>query len=597
MLLARATRTQSLGNIQVSRKQQGYDKDSTLLSFGIKLLSALAAQSLPLEDSMLHQVKLLTFSAILLAPLFSLCNAQEMGPHKHSDGEKLGRVHFATSCSSGMQIEFDRAVAMLHSFWYEKAGETFAEIARREPSCAIAYWGVAMTGYHPLWEKPNAEALKNGWEAVEKAKAINAKTDRERDYIAALSAFYKDYAKIDHLTRVLAYEQAMEQLHAKYPDDREAGVFYSLALIASAQSLPPDRTYSREKKAADILNKVLSVEPQHPGVIHYLIHAYDVPQLAHLALNAARTYARIAPSVPHALHMPSHIFTRLGLWQESIQSNIASEAAAKKFAAEMRMDGAWDQQLHAMDYLMYAYLQGAQDKQAKALLDELYQIRKTSPENFIGGYAFAAIPARYAIERRQWSEAASLKVYPSQFPWNRIPWAEAVTYFARALGEARTGDVASARRDIDKLNSLENALSDAKERSQVEIQRLAASAWVAHAEGNKEEALRLMQSAADLEDTTEKHPVTPGPIVPAREMLGDLLLELGKPDQALKEFEVSLITSPNRFGSLLGAARAANLMKNAEKARSYYSKLEAICNHADGNRVELQEAKTFLRGK
>ena len=546
---------------------------------------------------MLHQAKLFVFSSVLLALIFSFCNAQQIYSHKHGVDEKLGKVHFAVSCSSAEQREFDRAVALLHSFWYEKAGETFAEITRREPSCAMAYWGVAMTLYHPLWEKPNAEVLKNGWEALEKAKSVGAKTERERGYIAAIETFYADYGKIDHMTRVLAYEKAMEQLHAKYPGDREAGVFYSLALIASALSLPPDRTYIREKKAADILNKVLSAAPQHPGVIHYLIHAYDVPPLAHLALNAARSYAKVAPSVPHALHMPSHIFTRLGLWQESIESNIASEAAAKKFASEMEMDGAWDQQLHAMDYLMYAYLQGAQDKQAKALLRELYQIRKTNTENFIVGYAFAALPARYAIERRQWSEAASLKLYPSEFPWNRVPWAEAIIYFARAVGAARGGDVASARRDIDKLTSLENTLSDAKQRSQVEIQRLAASAWLAYAEGKKEEALRLMRSAADLEDTTEKHPVTPGPIVPSREMLGDLLLELGNPDQALKEFEAALAASPNRFGSLLGAARAAKLMKNAIKARSFYSKLTAISNQADTNRVELQEARTFLRGK
>jgi len=545
---------------------------------------------------MLLKAKLLVFSAILIALIPSLCDAQEMSQHKHS-GEKLGSVHFPVSCSSAGQTEFDRAAAMLHSFWYEKAGEIFAGIARREPSCAMAYWGEAMTFYHPLWERPNAEALNNGWEAIKKAKAINAKTERERDYIDAIGTFYADYTKIDHLTRVLAYEKTMERLHGKYPDDLEAGVFYSLALIASALSLPPDRTYSREKKAADILNKVLSVEPQHPGVIHYLIHAYDVPPLAHLALDAARSYAKVAPSVPHALHMPSHIFTRLGLWQESIQSNIASESAAKKFAAEMHMDGAWDQQLHAMDYLMYAYLQGAQDKEAKALLDELYQIHKTSPENLAAGYALAALPTRYLIERKQWAEAASLKLYPSDFPWDRIPWTEAVIYFARAVGAARSGDAASARRDIDKLTSLEDGLTETKQRAQVKIQRLAASAWAANAEGKKEEALSLMRSAADLEDSTEKLPVTPGPIVPAREMLGDLLLESGKPDQALKEFETALTASPNRFGSLSGAARASKLMKNAEKARDYYSKLISICNLADGNRIDLQEARAFLGRK
>jgi hypothetical protein len=545
----------------------------------------------------LRKAKLVVFSALLFVSLPSLCNAQETYQHEHSANEKLGQVHFPISCNSAAQIEFDRAVAMLHSFWYEKAGEAFSEIAKRDPSCAMAYWGIAITFYHPLWERPNAEVLRNGWAAVEKAKAIGAKTNRERDYIAAIEAFYKDYGKVDHLARVLAYEKAMEQLHSRYPDDSEASIFYSLALIASAQTLPTDKTYSREKKAADILNEALSKNPSHPGVAHYLIHAYDFPPLAHLALNAARSYSKIAPSVPHALHMPSHIFTRLGLWQESIQSNIASESAAKSFAAQIHMDGAWDEQLHAMDYLMYAYLQGAQDKQAKAILDELYQIHKTSPENFKVAYAFAAIPARYAIERRQWSEAASLKPHPGGFPWSRFPWAEAIIYFARGMGAARNGDIATARQSIDKLALLENMLIEAKERDQVKIQRLAASAWLAHAEGKKEEALKLMRSAADLEDSTEKHPVTPGPIVPAREMLGDLLVDLGEPGQALKEFEASLVASPSRFGSLLGAARAAKSLGDVEKARSLYSKLAAICNQADSNRVELQEAKTFLRRK
>jgi hypothetical protein len=546
---------------------------------------------------MLRKTKLLALSAILLALLSSLCNAQDIHQHEHSDGEKLGRVHFPISCNAAGQIEFDRAVAMLHSFWYERAGDTFAEIARRDSSCVMAYWGLAMSLYHPLWEKPNAETLKNGWAAVEKARAIGAKTVRERDYIAAIEVFYKDYANLNHLTRALAYEKATEQLHSRYPEDREAGIFYALALIASAQVLPTDKTYAREKKAAGILNEALSKAPEHPGVAHYLIHAYDSPPLANLALNAARSYSKIAPSVPHALHMPSHIFTRLGLWQESIQSNIASEDAAKRFAAEMHMDGAWDEQLHAMDYLMYAYLQGAQDKQARAILDELYQIHKTSPENFKVAYAFAAIPARYAIERRQWSEAASLKAPPGDFPWSRFPWAEAIIHFARGMGAARNGDISSARQSIDKLATLENMLIEAKERNQVKVQRLAASAWLAYAEGKKAEALKLLRSAADLEDSTEKPPVTPGPMVPAREMLGDMLLELGEAGEALKEFEAALVVSPNRFGGLLGAARAARLMKDMEKARSFYSKLVGICQHADSDRVELQEAETFLHKK
>ncbi|HJQ24770.1 MAG TPA: hypothetical protein VKA60_12710 [Blastocatellia bacterium] len=547
---------------------------------------------------MLRKAKQALGSALVLVSLSYVGNAQESHQHEHSAGEKLGRVHLPITCDATTQGEFDRAVAMLHSFWYEKASEAFSEIASRNASCAMAYWGLAMTYYHPLWEKPNAAALSNGRAAIEKARAIGAKSDRENAFIAAAEAFYKDSEKLDHLARVLAYEKAMEEVHRRYPDDHEASVFYALSLIASAQAmLPADKTYSREKQAAAILNDVLAKEPEHPGVTHYLIHAYDSPPLAHLALTAARSYAKIAPSVPHALHMPSHIFTRLGLWQESIESNIASENAARQYAAQAHMEGAWDEQLHAMDYLMYAYLQSAQDKQARAVRDELLQIRKTTPENFKVAYAFAAIPARYALERQQWSEAATLKSPSDNFPWNRFPWAEAIIYFARGVGAARSGDVAAARQSIAKLTTLESVLAEAKERDQVKIQRLATSAWLAFAEGKRQEALSLMRSAADLEDSTEKHPVTPGPVLPAREMLGDLLGAMGEPGQALKEYETALVAAPGRFGSLLGAARAAKSVGNREKARNYYAKLVAICNQADGNRQELQEARNSLRGK
>ena len=433
-------------------------------------------------------IKLLACAAATCLCLFHPTRAQDdMHDHQMGQDEKIGRVHFPISCGADAQGTVDRAVALLHSFWYEKAVESFTEIANKHPDCAIAYWGIAMTFFHPLWERPNAEALKNGLAAVEKGQAIKAGTPREKDYLAAIGTFYRDYEKTDHLTRVLAYEMAMEQLHEKYPLDREAGVFYSLALIASAQALPPDKTYAREKKAGEILNKVLAVEPRHPGVIHYLIHAYDSPPLAPMALNAARAYAKIAPGVPHALHMPSHIFTRLGLWQESISSNIVSENAAKTFAADMKMDGAWDEQLHAMDYLEYAYLQSGEDAHAKAVLDELRGIRSVSPQNFKVLYAFAAIPARYALERGNWGEAANLKIYPDSLPWQTVPWAEAVTHFAKAIGSARSGDAPAARRGVERLAELELALSTSKEAVQVKIQRLAATAWANYADGSRDE--------------------------------------------------------------------------------------------------------------
>jgi tetratricopeptide (TPR) repeat protein len=389
----------------------------------------------------------------------------------------------------------------------------------------------------------------------------------------------------------------MEQLYLRYPQDHEAAIFYALALLGTAQ--PTDKTYAKQKQAAEILNKVLAYEPQHPGVAHYLIHSFDYPQLAYLALPAARSYAKIAPSAPHALHMPSHIFTRLGLWQDSIQSNLASAAAAKSYAARTRPGTASFDQLHAMDYLVYAYLQGAQDRKAKEILDEIQPMGQADPE-FAAAYAFAAIPARYTLERRRWSEAAALVVHPAGFPWDRFRYAEAITYFARALGAARSGDTAAAGRDVEKLASIQKALAEGKDiywATQVEIQRQAAAAWLAHAEGKNEEALKLMRSVAELEDSTEKHPVTPGPVIPARELLGELLLELNEPKLALKEFETAILAAPNRFNGLYGAAKAAELSGDREKARTFYAKLAAVSERSDGERPELQAAKMFLASK
>ncbi|MCA1633662.1 MAG: hypothetical protein LC802_08080 [Acidobacteria bacterium] len=471
-----------------------------------------------------------------------------------------------------------------------------------DPRCGMGYWGVAMSNYHPIWAPPNAAELKKGWEAIENAKSVGARTGRERDYIAAIEFFYKGSDRLDHRTRTLAYSEAMERLYRRYPSDREAGVFYSLTLIAKGM-MAGDKSYASEKKAAQILNRVLARAPQHPGVSHYLIHSYDYPALAHLALPAARSYAKIAPASAHAQHMPSHIFTRMGLWQEAIRSNLDAQAAAKAYAVRNRLPGAWDEQLHAMDYLVYAYLQGAQDKQAEGLLDELNKIRKVDPPNFKVAYAFTAIPARYALERRQWNEAAKLPLHPGTmetFPWQRFRWAEAQIRFARAIGSARTGDTASARQEVGKLADIRQALVEVKGDydwgKQVEIKRQIASAWLAHAEGEHEESLRLMRAAAELDDATEKHPVTPGTLLPAREQLGELLLELKQPVAALQEFETSLRSAPNRFNGLYGAARAAKLASNRKRAKTYYGKLVALCRQADSVREEIEEAKKFLAG-
>ena len=514
--------------------------------------------------------------------------AQETHPHKHQLSEKLGSVNFATSCTKQAQQKFNRAVALLHSFWYDEAEKGFSDVAKIDPKCGIGHWGVAMSWYHPVWQPPTKVELQNGIAAAEKAGLVSAGTKREKDYIAAIATFYKDSEKLDHRTRSLAYEKAMEQLHLRYPADREAGVFYALALLGTA--LPTDKTYANQKKAAGILNKVLAAEPNHPGVAHYIIHSFDYPALADLALAAARSYSRIAPDSPHALHMPSHIFIRLGLWPESIESNIASAAAGRKHASAK-------DEVHALDYLAYAYLQTAQDSKAKELHDAVYAMNKVDAQIFQVAYALAAIPARYTLERRQWAEAAALKVPVESFPWNKFAYAEAIVYFARSLGASRSGDTAAARTAIERLTAMQKSLAEAKEdywATQVEIQRLGASAWLAHTEGKRDEALKLMRAAADLEDTTEKHPVTPGAVLPARELLAELLLDLREPQQALREFEASLRVLPNRFNGLYGAAKAAELSGDKNKASTFYAKLTALGERGDGSRPELQAAKKFL---
>ncbi|MEP7270991.1 MAG: hypothetical protein ABI882_05780 [Acidobacteriota bacterium] len=536
----------------------------------------------------------LILAAILFAPLAKAQDSHQH-QHPHDSSEKLGKVNFTVSCGVETQKQFNRAAAMLHSFWYEEAGKAFSEIAATDRACPMAYWGIAMSAYTPLWAPPRDADLRKGWEALEKARAIPAKTERERDYLAAIETFYKDFDKLDHRTRSLAYEKAMERVYLKHTQDREAGIFYALSLLGTA--LPTDKSYANQKKAAEILNGILPTEPEHPGVAHYLIHSFDYPPLASLALPAARSYAKIAPASPHALHMPSHIFTRLGLWDESIESNIASATSAKDHVAKTHPGVAAFDQLHAMDYLEYAYLQGAEDIKAKRVADEVSGMGNVDQETVAAAYAFAAIPARYAIERRRWSEAATLTAHPSTFPWARFRFAEAITYFARALGAARSGNPSAARLDVDKLAAIQAALLEAKESywaSQVEIQRLGASGWIAKADGRTEEALKLARAAADLESSTEKHPVTPGAIIPARELLGELLLELNQPGPALTEFEKALGDSPNRFNGIYGAGRAAELSGDSSKAKTYYTKLVDLCKGAEFNRAELQKAKAFL---
>jgi len=535
---------------------------------------------------------------IFVTLTFAVCSTLPVPPavaqHEHPAGDptKLGKVSFPVSCDPAVQPQFNSAVAMLHSFWYEKASETFAAVAEKDATCGMAYWGIAMTYWHQIWDAPGPADLKAGTSAVEKAKSAGAKTQRERDYIAAIDTFYRDSDKLDHRTRALAYEKAMEQLQTRYPDDHEAAIFYALALIATAP--PTDKTYVNQRKAGAILEPLFAEQPEHPGIAHYIIHAYDYPPLAPSALDAARRYAKIAPDSPHALHMPSHIFTRLGLWQESIDSNLASAASAQK-------NNAPGNELHAKDYLIYAYLQGSQDREAKQALEAPPQGRADDPQYMNWLYAMGTSPARYAVERHNWAEATALTIPPNTFPGGRWAWTEANLHFARALGASHTGQTEVARKEVQQLVSLRDTLVQGNYSSywadQLDIQRETATAWITLAEGKREDALTQMRSAADHEDRTDKHNVTPGVILPARELLGEMLLEMNRPAQAMVEFEATLRTAPNRFNATAGAARAAKLSGDDAKAKTYYAKLLAMCDHADGNRPELQDARSLLAKK
>jgi tetratricopeptide (TPR) repeat protein len=515
--------------------------------------------------------------------------------------ERLGTVRFTTSCAPAVQPGFNRAVALLHSFHLDAAVAGFNEVAAADPTCGMAYWGVAMAWLgNPLAAPPSARGLQEGRAAVEKAKAAGAKTPREREYIAAIENMYKDPDTVDHRTRARAYEKAMEQIVARYPWDREAAVFYALALNITLD--PSDKTYANQLKAAAILEKVFAEQPNHPGVAHYLIHSYDFPPIAAKGLPAAKRYASIAPSAPHALHMPSHIFTRVGSWEESIETNRASaKAAADTLAAGGAQTGLRSYEgLHAYDYMMYGYLQLGRDREARALVEEVTATRKLNVDHFAGAFALAAIPARYALERSQWTEAAALVPTPNDLAWYRFPQAESIVWFARGLGAARSGDPTRARADLVRMEALRDTLTASKNlywAHQSEVQRLAVAAWIARAEGRSEEALALMRASVEAEDATEKHPVTPGPIKPARELLGEMLIETGQPADALKEFEASQRVEPNRFQGLYGAARAAELAGDTGKARLYYGRLVALGKSGDSDRPELKQAKAYIGEK
>ncbi len=521
--------------------------------------------------------------------------APQADQHDHgAPAGRLGAVHFPTSCTPAAQPAFDRGVALLHSFWFSAAIESFKTALAADPRCVMAQWGTAMSWWgNPFAGFRSPQGLTAGLAATDAARAGGAGTDREKAYVSAVDLLFREAATTDQRVRTLAYEQAMAALTARYPDDIEARIFYAVALDQTA--LPTDKTYANQLKAAAILEDEFTRQPEHPGLAHYIIHSFDVPALAPRALDAARRYAKIAPDAPHALHMPSHTFTRVGSWQESIDTNIASAAAARKAnsAAE---------ELHALDYEVYAYLQTAQDAAAKRTIDGTAapgeRLAQPGAGNAApppaGYYALAAMPARYALERAAWAEAAALTPRQTAFGW-----ADAVTYFARALGAARSGHPEAAGPDLDRLAALRETLEAAHDSywaGQVDIQRRVATAWVALAESRKEAALAMMREAADMEDATEKSAVTPGPLKPARELLGEMLLQLQQPGPALTAFEATMAKEPNRFRATYGAARAAAAAGERQKASGYYRRVLEIARAGDSEgRPELAEARTALK--
>jgi tetratricopeptide (TPR) repeat protein len=561
----------------------------------------------------LLQVAYIFFSTLLLLVIVS-CNGKnktstnqainEMGL-KHGEviscgppDKEFGSVGFETSCSDKVKKDFHLAIALLHSFEYDEAEKVFAKIIDEQPECAMAYWGVAMSNYHPLWTAPTSAELEKGAKAIAIAQSLKQKSKIETDYINAIALFYKDWNTTDHRTRSQNYEKAMEKIYVTNSNNKEAALFYSLALIATAD--PADKTFANQKKAGNILTALYPDGPNHPGIVHYIIHTYDYPELATLALPAARKYASIAPSSAHAQHMPSHIFTRLGLWDESINSNIAAAASAKCYAETAGMKGHWDEELHSLDYLVYGYLQKGDNDAAKKQWDYLNTIREVEPINFKVLYAFAAVPSRYVLENKMWKEAAGLQIHPANFPWENFPWQKAIIHFTRLLGAAHIGYVDTAKLELENLKIIYDTLvhqNDAYKANQVMIQIKAGEAWIKFGEGKRNEAVRLMTIAADMEDKTEKHPVTPGEVLPAKELLADMLLLLNKPAEALTAYEENLKKHPNRFNALYGAGLAGERTNNIGKAKYYYQQLIAIANSSNANRPELERAKLFLTNK
>jgi hypothetical protein len=544
-------------------------------------------------------------AAIPTLAILAACSGQA-APREAGDLSRSGTVSFPVTAAAGIQEEFNVATALLHSFFYEEARRRFLEIGQRDPGCAMAWWGVAMTHYHPLWAPPTPEELLAGGKAVTRAREIGGKTDRERGFIDAIGAYFSSndesssrvysescHGPRDHAGKAIAFSRSMKALQERLPDDEEAAFFYALSLLGTAS--PTDKTYPNPLKAAAILEPLAAKFPRHPGAIHYLIHAYDYPELAVRGLPFARRYADVAPFVPHALHMPSHIFTRLGLWKESVESNLQAVDASRDYMTR-RHDGATGMdELHALDYAVFAWLQTDRAGRVAETLRGLERIKKLHVANdMASAHAVAAIPTRFVLEQRLWKEAAALEPMKAATVY---PFTESLVEFARALGRARSGDAAGAERSVARIEELKASIQDKKWKffaGQVEIQATAAAGWLALAKGDRAAAEEKLRKAADLEDASGIHPVNPGAMLPAREQLGDLLLELGRPADALREYETSFRSMPDRFNAVFGAGRAAELSGNAALARKHYARLTALSEGGDGTRKEVRHAKAFL---
>jgi tetratricopeptide (TPR) repeat protein len=557
---------------------------------------------------MIHYNKLLIILSIVLC--FSSCenkkttSIQSFTELDLKRGDLLlcgdpnfGDVSFALSCRYDLRETFNLGLSLMHSFEYAEAEKAFVSVLDQDPECLMAYWGTAMSNLnHPLSFKQNSKSLERGEKLLKVAQTLTPNNEREKDYIDAVTVYFNDWQNLDTKTRKLNYESKMEELYNKYPGDVETAVFYSLAVLATADL--NDKSYTKQKKSGKILEKLFETNPNHPGIAHYIIHNYDSPELAHLALNTARKYAVIAPASAHAQHMPSHIFTRLGLWNESIKSNIDSANSAVCYAESVNPNANWVSEIHALDYLVYAYLQMGDNVRAQTEMNKMIEIKEVFPsDHFASAYALIAVPSRLAVENKDWELATELELPKTNLDWNKAPWPKAMLHFSRALGFTNTGNTSKAQKELDILIDLRERLNEAKnsyESGQVTIQIESIKGWIEYSKGNTEKAIEYMKLASKLESETTKAAVTPGEIIPAEELLADLYMLTGKHKEALKSYELNLKGRPFRFNGLYGAAKAAQKLDNNELAAYYFEKLIKVSEDVNSSRPELSEAKDFL---